>query len=91
MGKLAILGENLGVKASLCYIRISGRTGRVLTRLTCIIGSVRHLEVVGSDCDLLLQLTHIIPNSDISKSDISSNLFNIKENTLNPLPPFFII
>ena len=35
-GKLAILGENLGVMASPRYIRIHGIMGRVLTRLTCI-------------------------------------------------------
>ena len=35
VGKLGILGKNLGVKASPRYIRIHGITGRVLTRLTC--------------------------------------------------------
>ena len=33
--KLGILGKNLGVKASPCYIGIRGITGRVLTKLTC--------------------------------------------------------
>ena len=35
LGKLGILGKNLGVKASPRYIHIRGITGGVLTRLTC--------------------------------------------------------
>ena len=45
VGKLGILGKNLGVKASLRYIRIRGITWRVLTRLTCTQKSTKAIKL----------------------------------------------
>ena len=45
LGKLGILGKNLGVKSSLHYIRIRGITGRVLTRLTCMVQTFNTLPL----------------------------------------------